>query len=177
MSDFDDGKCIKAYLDGDQSAFEELYNQYRKPLYSYLNRLVAGQGALADDIYQQVWIKAVDRLARFKPSGSFLSWLLRIAHNLFIDHCRRVKRHEIQPDDLKKRSYTPFDDLDSTELGKVILKAMDQLEPLQREVFVLRQDGIPFKEIAEIQNASINTVLARMRYATDNLKKILRDCI
>jgi len=170
-----DMELIAKYLANDCEAFDILYNRYRKQLYAYLNRLIPSQHALADDIFQQTWIRVIRRLPNYKDSQKFLAWVMRIAHNLTIDHFRKNK-HEFaceNTENIKLFSsdkLQPWIDLDRAELAEALDLCIAKLNDNQREVFLLRQEEISFKEIAEIQGASINTALGRMQYAIKNLR-------
>ena len=181
----DDSILIKEYLSGDDGAFTMLYERYKSLLYSYLNRLLDGDRSSADDLFQQTWIKVVDQLAKYEHRQQFRSWLLRIAHNLTIDHfrrCGRLGQYEAGSlDDTENvidppgRGNEPWRGMHREELEKAVSAAVGKLSPELREVFLLRNDNISFREIAEIQKCPINTALARMQYALKNLRKSLAD--
>jgi RNA polymerase sigma-70 factor (ECF subfamily) len=173
-----DRSLIDAYLAGNPESFTQLYERYRRPLYSYLNNMVPGQPAVADDLFQKTWMKVIKRLPNYQDRNSFAGWLYRIAHNTAIDFFRKQKREstdDIDDHQISSNRGIPWQRLDRSELGKAISQAVDELPSDQREVFVLRQQNVAFKEIAEIQGCSINTVLGRMHYATQKLRSILRD--
>lgn len=178
-SDCADQELIARYLHhGDADAFNQLYGRYRRQVYAYLNRLLASRPAAADDVFQQAWLRVIQQLPRYRHHEKFLPWLMRIAHNLAMDHYRR-HRHEVLRDDLDAAATLslgndePWRQLDRTELGQALEQCLVKLRPEQREVFLLRQDELPFREIAKIQTCSINTVLGRMQYALRNLRKCL----
>lgn len=178
--EFSDIELIDKYLANDYDAFEILYNRYKKQLYAYLNRLLPGQYALADDIFQQAWIKVIRRLPEYKDSQKFLAWVMRISHNLTIDHFRKSKREftceESENEKLfSSDSFQPWMDLDREELAEALDRCIAKLNDEQREVFLLRQEEISFKEIAEIQSSSINTALGRMQYALRNLRNCMHN--
>lgn len=176
--DVTDGDLIRAYQDGDDAAFESLYRRYRKPLFAYLNRMLPAQQALVDDLYQQTWVKVLANLPRYEDKQHFISWLLRIAHNLAVDHCRRANHAEhVESDDTipDQRSPKPWDGMHREELRAALGQAISQLPIDQREVFLMRQRDMPFKAIAAIQETSLNTALGRMRYAILGLRKLLAD--
>ena len=173
------------YLDGDSSAFDMLYERYRRPLYGYLQNLLRGEQANADDIFQRTWLKAIDNLHKYEDREKFSAWLMRIAHNLTVDYFRRAERraeevfdeaYADKPDGtlFQRTARSPGEELEESELEKAIRDAVQELPPELREVFLLRQEDVPFREIAEIQNCSINTCLARMRYALDKLRARLQ---
>ncbi len=179
----DDGVLIQAYLAGDVSSFDTLYTRYKRPLYAYLNRMT-GNHALADDLFQQTWIRVIRRLEKYESKQKFFAWLTMIAHNLAIDHFRKEKTSaELPLDDeniavSEPVSHTePWMKMHNRELEKALKAATEELAPELKEVFLLRQRGISFKEIAEVQNCSINTVLGRMQYAIRNLRKQLNEWV
>ena len=181
----DDNTLIQEYLSGNDGAFTMLYERYKSLLYSYLNRLLDGDRSTADDLFQQTWIKAVDQLAKYEDRQQFHSWLLRIGHNLTIDHfrkCGRLGQYEAGSLDDEESAIEPaghdnepWRGMHREELEKAVAAAVGELSPELREVFLLRNEEVPFREIAEIQNCSINTVLARMQYALKKLRKSLAD--
>jgi RNA polymerase sigma-70 factor (ECF subfamily) len=172
-----DIELVQAYLRGDMDSFDQLYERYRRPLYSYLNKMLPGQASTVDDLFQKTWTKALKHLENYHES-SMLAWLTRIAHNSAIDHFRRSKRQkevDIDEGPAPATDDPPWRRMKNTELSAAIADAVDQLPQEQREVFILRQQDISFKEIADIQNCSINTALGRMRYAVLTLRKLLRE--
>ena len=183
--EIDDMTLIREYLAGDEESFRVLYERYKSLLYSYLNRLLNGDCPRADDLFQQTWIRAVDQLDRYEHRQQFSAWLLRIAHNLTIDYYRRSGRrrqYEIGSLDDPDASFDPpghgdepWRGMHREELEKAISEAVERLSPELREVFLLRRENVPFREIAQIQKSSINTVLARMQYALRNLRKHLAE--
>lgn len=178
MEDADDMVLIKAYTAGNERAFEVLYRRYRKQLYGYLYNLMAGNAAEAEEVFEETWIKVIDKLPSYRDQGKFSAWLFRVARNIFIDTVRRNKRSALPLEsgdlpDVPDWSRRPERELEDQETAAVIAGALDQLPADQKEVFLLRQQDLSFKEIAEIQSCSVNTVLGRMHYAVRNLKKLL----
>lgn len=175
-----DATLIKDYLQGDQRAFEVLYARYRKPLYGYLNRLLERDAAV-DDIYQKTWMKVIRNMKKYRENQKFSAWLFRIAHNCAMDFFRQRKKVDdmvIEVDDadvIPDAAGNPLRSMDREELTQALDAALPELPPEQREVFLLRQQGVPFREIAEIQKTSVNTALGRMRYAALKLQSLLAD--
>jgi RNA polymerase sigma-70 factor (ECF subfamily) len=175
-----DGELIKLYLqNGDESAFTKLYQRYRKPVYSYLNDLLPGRPHAADDIFQRTWLRVIDRLCKYKEQGSFLAWILRIAHNFVMDLFRREKRFcsDENPDSRADDAPLPQDEYGDREVKEALEHAVFRLPTEQLEVVRLRQSGVSFAEIAGIQGVSINTALGRMHYAVQRLRKDLAEFI
>ncbi len=179
--DLSDSELINSFLKDELSAFEALYERYRKQLYAYLHRLLPGQHALVEDIFQQTWIRVINQLHGYRHNQKFLAWIIRISHNLAIDHFRRTKRegHNDFEDDknplLSDEKHEPWKNIDRAELSKALEDCIRKLQVDQREVFLLRQEDVSFKEIAQIQKCSINTALGRMQYAVRNLQKQLSE--
>ena len=177
-----DAQLIAGYLDGDEKCFEMLYYRYRKVLYGYLNNMLAGNQAEADEVFAETWTKVIDKLPRYRDEGKFSAWLFRMAKNIFIDRIRRSHPERFMsiddenmmtlPDD---NAFSPDRTLGATDTGKAIMEAISQLPNEQKEVFILREQDMSFKEIAQIQKCSLNTVLSRMRYAIKTLRSYLSD--
>jgi RNA polymerase sigma-70 factor (ECF subfamily) len=170
-----DSELITHCRQGDTQAFDELYRRYRLPLYSYLNRLVPGRSHAVDDLFQQTWVKVLENLERYAEQQRFVSWLFRIAHNVAVDHLRQELRHEMVEvtETMAVAETVPWEAMDREALLAAVAEATASLAADQREVLLLRQRGLSFREIAEVQQTNINTVLGRMHYAVKNLRKRL----
>jgi RNA polymerase sigma-70 factor (ECF subfamily) len=176
---------LAQYRRGDLEALGRLVEQYRRPLYSFILKMTEGRGD-PEEIFQETWIRAIRNLDRFNDRN-LLGWLFRIAHNLVVDRVR--KGHvEVKPTPRTGQTTTAwFDQVASSNLGPAtvaagrdlgsrIEEALESLPAEQREVFLLRMEGnLSFKEIAHIQQVSINTALARMHYAVRKLRGLLKD--
>ena len=177
----DDRLLVSQYLAGDESAFETLLRKHKDRVYGYIKMMVK-DGQLAEDIFQDVFVKAVLTMKRgqYNEEGKFLPWILRISHNLVIDTFRKNKRFQsvdggedfdifnIIKDDAKAADEVMIEDQIHGDLRRLI----EFLPEDQKEVLKLRHySGMSFKEIAEDTNVSINTALGRMRYALINLRK------
>ena len=163
---------------GNEEAVEMLFNRYRKPVYAYLNRMLGNDSMTADDVFQELWIKVMNKLPSYQENGKFSAWLFRVAHNQVLEHFRREKSRAklgMTTDDgeLPEQancSENPQSLLGAKELSKRLEELLNQLPPEQKEVFVMRQNDLSFKEIAQIQKCPINTALGRMH----NCLKFLR---
>ena len=177
----EDIMLIRAYADGDDKAFETLYYRYRKPLYGYLNNLAGNNYAEVDEIFAETWLRVIDKLPKYQDSGKFSAWLFRVSRNIFIDRLRHNKPDKfitLDGEDSMELSettaFSPDRELGTGDISKAISFALDQLQPEQKEVFLLREEAeLSFKEIAEIQQCSLGTVLSRMRYALKKLRYFL----
>lgn len=186
VRDAEDAEWLEAYgRRGDVEALGRLVEKYRGPLYGYILRSAAGK-ADADECYQETWLRALRGLGRFDREH-FGAWLFRIARNWLIDEGRR-KKPDVSLDaesageggTLAERIESPeaAPDAESAraELGRRIRAAAEGLPEEQREVFWLRMDaGLSFKDIAAAQGCSLNTALARMRYALEKMRRSLAE--
>ena len=178
-----DNQLVLSFQEGNNSALELLLDRHKDKLYSSIYFLVKDK-YLAEDLFQEVFIKIIDRLrtSRYNEEGKFIQWAMRIAHNLCVDHFRKVKRtppiltsngHDIF-ETINVRETGPENILIKTQCHNGIREVIDMLPTEQREVIVLRHYAdMSFKEIAEKTNCSINTALGRMRYALLNIRKLL----
>jgi RNA polymerase sigma-70 factor (ECF subfamily) len=178
-----DQELIHLFRDGNLEALEILILRHKEKLYTSILFLVKDK-YLAEDIFQDVFIRIIDtiRSGRYTDEGKFLPWAARIAHNLCVDHFRKVKR---TPTIKNGDDKDIFEVLNFTEEGidtKMMkrqsydrVRAMlDRLPEDQREVIILRHYAdMSFKEIASVTNCSINTALGRMRYGLINLRKMM----
>lgn len=180
-----DQELIVRYLKGDEECFSELVNRHERKIFTSIFLLVKDRD-LANDIFQDTFIKVINTLrsGTYNEEGKFLSWVLRIAHNLVIDHFRREKRMPMLHD---TEEYSIFDVIGLTDenvedklvrdqIHQMVRRLVEELPLDQREVVIMRHYGnMSFKEIAEHTNVSINTSLGRMRYALINLRKLIDD--
>jgi RNA polymerase sigma factor (sigma-70 family) len=178
-----DNELIQQFKDGDLHSLETLILRHKEKLFTSILFLVKDK-YLAEDIFQDVLIKIIDtiRAGRYTEEGKFLPWAIRIAHNLCVDHFRKVKR---TPSIKTSDDRDIFESLNFVEDGaeeKMIKKQshervrmmLDLLPADQREVIILRHYAdLSFKEIAALTNCSINTALGRMRYGLINLRKMM----
>lgn len=178
-----DQALIELYCNGDEDALAELVNRHKDKLFTSIVLLVRDQ-YLAEDIFQETFIKIIDtiRSGRYTEKGKFLPWAVRIAHNLCVDHFRRIKRTPIirTSDDKDIFNVLPFTEPCAEEVimtrqsHESVRKMLNLLPPEQREVIILRHyGGLSFKEIADQTHVSINTALGRMRYGLINLRKMM----
>ena len=178
-----DHELIHLFTDGNLDALEALVLRHKDKLYTSILFLVKDK-YLAEDIFQDVFIRIIDtiRSGRYTEEGKFLPWAMRIAHNLCVDHFRKVKR---TPTIKNSEDQDIFEVLNFTEdcaETKMIKRQsynrvkdmLDLLPEDQREVIILRHYAdLSFKEIAAVTNCSINTALGRMRYGLINLRKMM----
>ena len=180
-----DQQLLSADLSGDQHAISILIERHSKRVLDYI-RMMVKNDELADDIYQETFIKVVRFIddGRYTDNGKFLSWVLRIAHNQVIDYFRQTKQQNNLTEadagydilNTKKLADASIEDRMVSEQTEADLrKLVDNLPAEQKEVVLMRYFGeMSFKEIAEQTNVSINTALGRMRYALINLRKMIK---
>lgn len=178
-----DNELINLFGEGNFDALEALVLRHKDKLYTSILFLVKDK-YLAEDIFQDVFIRIIDTLrgGRYTEEGKFLPWAMRIAHNLCVDHFRKVKRTPTiktgdNKDIFEVLNFTE-DGVDSRMMKKQsydrVREMLDRLPEDQREVIILRHYAdMSFKEIASMTNCSINTALGRMRYGLINLRKMM----
>lgn len=182
-----DEQLALLYAKGDNKAFDELLSRTQEKLFTYIMFVVRDHD-LADDIFQETFVKAITKLqqGQYTDSGKFLFWITRIAHNVIMDWYRAQKNeHIVEPtidNDLSNlRGASVMDTYRETEIiNEQILcdvkKMMNALPAPQREVVYMRYfQQLSFKEIAELTGVSINTSLGRMRYALINLRRMAKE--
>lgn len=173
-----DGELIQSYLSGDSESFTVLYDRYRRPLYAFLNKLLENSSAV-DDLFQQTWLKAIRNFPSYENKQKFFAWLSMIAHNLAMDYYRQQKRNAEDP--LDEGVYNMrcsegeevWARMSEEEFDVAFEQALSMLPDEQKEVVILRRDGLSFKEIAAIQKCPLNTALGRMNYALKTLRNSL----
>lgn len=181
----EDRALIMNYIEGDTEAVNALIERHRQKVYNYILMLVKDTD-VADDIFQELFIKIISslRAGKYSDNGKFSSWVLRIAHNMVIDHFRVAKNKGLVSTDndtsiLNNKELVEHnieEQIISEQTRKDIRKIVDFLPSEQREVVILRHYmGMSFKEIAEQTGVSINTALGRMRYALLNMRKMIAD--
>ena len=181
-----DYELVVEFVSGNQKAIEVLIHRHRKRVFGYILLLVKNH-TLAEDIFQDTFVKVIRSLqsGKYVENGKFISWVMRIAHNLIIDHFRREKQLSTVSNDnstIDIFNSPRFSDKNIEEhlvyeqILTEVRGLVDALPDEQKEVVLLRHyAGLSFKEIAEQTNVSINTALGRMRYALINMRKIMEE--
>lgn len=176
----DDSALMLRYQDGDVSAFEALYRRHNNVLYRYLLRLCRSPDT-AEDLYQEVWSKIICSRDRYRPTAKFTTFLFRVAHNCFIDHVRRNKRHSLEsgadPDATAADESHDLELQTEKSLAKERLEsALRALPDEQRDVFLLHEEaGLNLDAIAHVVGVNRETTKSRLRYAVNKLKLALSD--
>lgn len=179
----EDSLLIKKYISGDEKALEALIDKHNQRLSSFIYSKVNSRD-ITEDIFQDTFIKVIKTLRRgtYNEEGKFLPWVMRIAHNLIIDHFRKNSRmpmfdgadtfdiFSLISDEKLNAEHQLIKDQIDIDLEVII----NELPSDQREVLIMRMyRDMSFKEISENTGVSINTALGRMRYALINLRKII----
>lgn len=170
----EDSALMLRYRDGDVAAFEILYRRHNDALYRYLLRHCRHRDA-AEDVFQEVWGKIVKARENYRPTAKFTTFLYRVAHNCFIDHIRRNKRHsmtaDIEPDTQADPGDLPETETERSLARKRLDTALRQLPDEQRDVFLLKEEaGLSLDQIASITDCNRETAKSRLRYAVKKLR-------
>jgi RNA polymerase sigma-70 factor (ECF subfamily) len=176
---------ISLYLSGDEAAFEFLLNRHQQQVYSKIFFIVRDSD-LANDLFQDTFIKVVNTLkgGKYNEEGKFLPWVLRIAHNISIDHFRRGKKMRMMRatdefdvfDTLPSDQMHAEDQMIQDQIHQDVRELLDCLPEEQREVVHMRiERELSFQEIADETGVSINTALGRMRYALINMRRAMEE--
>ena|SRR5579863_3596042 len=182
-----DDELIHLYQDGNEDAFAQLLERYKKKVYGYILNVVRDR-AIAEDIFQETFFKVIRTLKKkqYTGEGKFIQWVIRISHNLIIDNFRQNGKIStiskmVKPDGkvvdvfdvVKIEQHSAEDSMIKKQIFQDIRKLVEHLPFEQREVVILRHYyDLSFKEIADMTNVSINTALGRMRYAIINLRRL-----
>ena len=187
MKRLDDRDLISLYINGDDKAFEVLLMRHKDKIYRFIYLKVRDR-VVAEDIFQEAFVKIINtlKLGTYNEEGKFLPWAMRISHNLVIDHFRRTSKvRMISESSSSKEDFNIFSVLQQEgrnteqqitydELEQQMVNLIEHLPVSQREILKMRIfQELSFKDIAEMEDISINTALGRMRYALINLRKLI----
>lgn len=178
----EDPTLIERLKSGDEGAFSALFNKHKAKVFTSIYLFVRDR-QIAEDLLQDTFIKALEKIQKgvYKENNKFLAWVQRIAHNLCVDQYRKGKR---APRTTFVENWVmglnfSFDETEEDRIIRAekcqqVQQMIDTLPEEQKEVVILRHyANLPFKEIAEITNVSINTALGRMRYALISMRKLM----
>lgn len=187
-----DQELIRIYLTGDESALGMLIQRHKSQIFSFLMSKLKNK-AIAEDLFQDVFVKVISTMkaGKYKEEGKFLPWVMRISHNIMIDHFRKsnkmkmvraIKNGADESDEfdvltnIKESSKRVDKEMEFTQIRGDLKKLIRLLPEDQKEVLIMRHYyKMSFKEISEMTNVSINTALGRMRYALINLRKMISE--
>jgi RNA polymerase sigma-70 factor (ECF subfamily) len=183
--EFSGNHKLKSQKD-DLFCFEQIILRHKDKVLAYIRHYIRDV-ALVEDILQDTFIKVFQsvKAGKYSENGKFISWVMRIAHNLIIDHFRMIKQMNTISNDnyesdlfnLKRLTEDNIeDDMIKLQIHQDVRKMISHLDEDQKEVIILKYyAGLSFKEIANITKVSINTALGRMRYALINMRKIMEE--
>jgi RNA polymerase sigma-70 factor (ECF subfamily) len=179
VSDDEDAQLMLAYARGEMRAFETLYSRHRGALYRYLTRQ-ARDGEIANDLFQEVWSRVIVNRARYEPRAKFRTFLFTLAHNCFIDHCRRTKARPggMGIDDADAADLLPASEesqpdsaLAREQSTRCYRAALATLPAEQRDVYLLHEESdLSLEDIARVTGVGAETAKSRLRYAVAKLK-------
>lgn len=177
-SDATDETLMLGYRDGDAAAFDVLYSRHKGGIYRYLLRQCRN-AALADELFQDVWMNLIRARAGYTVQAKFSTYLYRIAHNRLMDHFRRddagvsLDDESVSFDEpVAPRSVEPEVSATSRQQAAQLLTLLDGLPDEQREAFVLQQEGgLSIEEIAAATGVTRETAKSRLRYALAKLRQ------
>lgn len=178
-----DALLVKNYIAGDENALSILIKKHQSKIYGFIYSKMPDRD-VADDIFQDTFIKVIKTLKSnsYNEEGKFLPWVMRIAHNLIVDHYRKNKKMPMLRETEEFSIFSILSDNSLNVEGRIITEAIEkdlqkiiqELPTDQKEVLEMRiYQDLSFNEIAELTGVSINTALGRMRYALMNLRKII----
>jgi RNA polymerase sigma-70 factor (ECF subfamily) len=185
LSNLSEKELINAYIKGNELAIEQLILTHKNKVFSYIYYKIKDED-LAEDIFQDTFIKAINTIkkGKYNDEGKFLPWVMRIAHNLIIDHYRKSTRMPMAKgnsefdifDIIPSNDKNIHEQLEADQVHDRLKKLVKHLPSDQKEVLMMRiYFDMSFKEISEMTNVSINTALGRMRYALINLRKMAEE--
>lgn len=178
-----DEQLMLAYRGGQAAAFEALYTRYKGALFRFVVRSVR-ERALAEELYQDIWMRVIEARERYQPQARFTTWLYTIAHNRLVDHWRRHELHAVSLDDEEAQleeprgnpGHEPQRQAEAREDLARLAQAIAALPPAQREAFLLREEaGLSIAEIAAATGANEEAAKSRLRYALAKLRETLHD--
>lgn len=178
-----DALLVKSYVAGDENALAILINRHQSKIYGFIYSKVSDRD-ITDDIFQDTFIKVIKTLksGAYNEEGKFLPWVMRIAHNLIVDHFRRNKKMPMFRETEEFSIFSIMSDncpniearMITSQVETDLQKLIEELPDDQKEVLLMRiYQDLSFKEISELTGVSINTALGRMRYALMNLRKVI----
>ncbi|MBF4516472.1 sigma-70 family RNA polymerase sigma factor [Flavobacterium sp. ANB] len=178
-----DALLVKNYVEGNEKALATLIKRHESKIYGFIYSKIADRD-ISNDIFQDTFIKVIKTLKSnsYNEEGKFLPWVMRISHNLIVDHFRKTKKMPMYRETEEFSIFSIMSDDSLTIENKMIFdqvevdlkKIIEELPEDQKEVLVMRMyQDMSFKEISELTGVSINTALGRMRYALMNLRKII----
>ena len=178
-----DEQLMLAYREGDAGAFEQLYRRHKGALFRFILRSIRDR-AIAEELYQEIWMRAIEARGRYEVQAKFTTWLYTIAHNRLVDHWRRRGLQLVSLDQEETAlaeppaaaDYEPHRILEAKQSLARFSHALEALPPAQREAFLLHEEaGMSVAEIARATGSNEEAAKSRLRYALSRLKQALGD--
>ena len=177
-----DEQLMLTYREGGAAAFEELYRRHKGPLFRFVLRSVR-ERALAEELFQEIWMRVIEARGRYEPQAKFTTWLYTIAHNRLVDHWRKKGLKQVSLDDEEAAGeppaapgFEPERILEAKQGLARFARALEALPPAQREAFLLHEEaGMSVAEIARATGANEEAAKSRLRYALSKLKEAIAD--
>lgn len=174
-----DEQLMLAYRGGDAGAFEELYRRHKGGLFRFVLRSVR-ERALAEELYQEIWMRAVEARGRYEAQAKFTTWLYTIAHNRLVDHWRKKGLQVVSLESESEIPANPGSEpqgiLEAKQGFALFARALEELPPAQREAFLLHHEAeMSVAEIASATGSNEEAAKSRLRYAVAKLKQALGD--
>lgn len=178
-----DALLVKSYVAGDENALAALINRHQSKIFGFIYSKISDRD-ISNDIFQDTFIKVIKTLKSnsYNEEGKFLPWVMRIAHNLIVDHFRKTKKMPMFRETEEFSIFSIMSDnvpniesqIITDQVQQDLKKLIAELPADQKEVLLMRiYQDLSFKEISELTGVSINTALGRMRYALMNLRKVI----
>lgn len=172
------GQLMLAYAGGDMAAFEALYSHFKGPLYRFFLRQ-CGSRALAEELYQELWMRVINHRADYQHKARFSTWIYHIAQNLLVDHFRKhaPEQQGTELDELEADpDNDPAEQYSSQEKVTRFIGMLRSLPDQQRQVFLLKEEaGLSLDEIAQVTGQSFEAVKSQLRYAVKKLREALSE--
>ena len=178
-----DEQLMLAYREGDAGAFERLYKRHKGAVFRFVLRSVRDR-AIAEELYQEIWMRAIEARGRYEVQAKFTTWLYTIAHNRLVDHWRKrgltlvsLDQDEAgQAEPAAGAAYEPHRQLEAKQSLARFSRALEALPPAQREAYLLHEEaGMSVAEIARATGAGEEAAKSRLRYALSKLKEAIAD--
>jgi len=180
---FNDASLVKQYIEGNENALAKLIERHQSKIYGFIYSKVMDRD-VTEDIFQDTFIKVIKtlKLGSYSEEGKFLPWVMRISHNLIVDHFRKSKKMVFQRETEEFSIFSVITDsvpnieskIINNQITNDLKRIIEELPDDQKEVLNMRiYEDLSFKEISDLTGVSINTALGRMRYALMNLRKII----
>lgn len=180
-----DEELMRSYREGDAAAFDRLYARHRGALFRFVRRSV-GERSLAEELYQEIWMRVIEARGRYEAQARFGTWLYTIAHNRLVDHWRKRGLSLASLDEARENSpaidapagpaYEPQRIAEAKQALERFARALAALPPAQREAFLLHEEAeLSPAEIARVTGSNAEAAKSRLRYAVAKLKEVLAD--